>query len=403
LSNRRSFPEKHGEQSIHFSLFKRLAAILFFSVLVLGALSHLYFSKMVEKEVQQKADVFMNSLTSNIGRLLWTMDDQSIRNIGFYYQADEDIVHLKVVNSFGEIVFSFDKIESDSVVTLQRNLFYNDTGVGSVTLGISTARFQAEKTRLVLTAQALAMAVGMILLIVTRFILRKYLQQPLGQLDALAKAYAAGNFDADTYDSHWLEFQEVVSTFRKMGQTIQAQIAKITQAEADYRNIFENTMVGIIQTTLGEEVIMLNPAMVQMTGFASKEECLSSFSNASNFWVKPEHRRQWLAEVKKHGGVNGFETELIDKNSKPIEVSIHTRGRFQDNTLVSLDSIVVNITERKRAEKELSSQRDLLLGLFDNIETPAQSSELFQYGFSQDDFWRLQHPKRYLSGSFGPL
>jgi len=46
----------------------------------------------------------------------------------------------------------------------------------------------------------------------------------------------------------------------------------LEKIEASYRNLFENTPIGIYRTTPDGRILMANPALLEMLGYSSLEE-----------------------------------------------------------------------------------------------------------------------------------
>src|SRR6266851_1639627 len=66
------------------------------------------------------------------------------------------------------------------------------------------------------------------------------------------------------------------------------------EAERKYRDIFENAVEGIFQTTLGGEFIAANPALARMLGFESPEELIRERTDIGRtHYVESERRAEF--------------------------------------------------------------------------------------------------------------
>ena len=102
------------------------------------------------------------------------------------------------------------------------------------------------------------------------------------------------------------EFQEFERVLGRMGQEIKQQVMQIRDAEKRYRNIFENAMEGIFQTSSdGGSLLSINPALARMLGYDSPGEMLSQEnSQAIDFYADPSRREDLLNHLRKDGYAN---------------------------------------------------------------------------------------------------
>ena len=128
----------------------------------------------------------------------------------------------------------------------------------------------------------------------------------------------------------------------------------LLESEERYRRIFENSVVGIFQSTPEGRYISVNHALAKMLGYSSPADLISSISDISKqYYVDPEDRHQYQQVLQKDGIVENIEFRAQRKNGSQIWVSNSTRAYFdQYGKVDSYEGIVVDITERKRVEDE---------------------------------------------------
>jgi len=144
------------------------------------------------------------------------------------------------------------------------------------------------------------------------------------------------------------------------------------QAEERYRNIFENAVEGIIQSTPGGRFLSLNPAMARIYGYASPEEMIESVTDiARQLYTDPKARLEFTRRIKIDGKVEKFEARNLRKDGSLIWTSTNARTvRDARGRVMYYDGFVQDITERRQAEEalrlsmqEISHAHDLLLAL----------------------------------------
>ncbi len=132
------------------------------------------------------------------------------------------------------------------------------------------------------------------------------------------------------------------------------------RAESRYRNLFNTVPVGVFITTPEGKIIEANPRLVAMLGFEDVESLKGV--DVTKLWNYPEERSQFNAFLARDGVIENREAEFRRPDGTIVwcVVSAHivhdAAGKIDHYEGVSVD-----ITERKRAEQELSRARDAAL------------------------------------------
>ena len=132
------------------------------------------------------------------------------------------------------------------------------------------------------------------------------------------------------------------------------QHTALKESEKKYRNIFENAVEGLFQSTPEGGFISVNPAFARMLGYASPEELMSSVSDiAKQYYVNDEDRQRYKQILQKQGSVRFFEFQARCKDGSHIWVSNSTNVVYdQDGKIVCYEGYVTDITELKQVEEE---------------------------------------------------
>ncbi len=133
--------------------------------------------------------------------------------------------------------------------------------------------------------------------------------------------------------------------------------AALTISEAKYRHLFENSPLGIFRTTLDGRVLAVNAEMVRIFGCDSPEEVLRDFTDlAQQFYVDPNRRRNFIAQLRTQGIVQHFECEIKQRTGSTIWISMSAKltqndaANGQHNEQTVIDGFAMDVTERKRIE-----------------------------------------------------
>ena len=136
----------------------------------------------------------------------------------------------------------------------------------------------------------------------------------------------------------------------------------LRESRERYRSIFENAVEGIFQSTPEGRFIRVNPAMAKMCGYDSPEEMTSSITDiATQIYVYPEERRKSIEQLTEKGFINNYEYLSRRKDGGQLWVSVNARAvRDGSGKLLYYEGTYEDISERKRAEKELRAKTALL-------------------------------------------
>ncbi|MDD5008677.1 MAG: PAS domain S-box protein [Syntrophorhabdaceae bacterium] len=143
---------------------------------------------------------------------------------------------------------------------------------------------------------------------------------------------------------------------------------KIRQAEEKYRSIFENSVEGIFQTTPEGLFITANPALARMYGYDTPEELIATVKSIKEeLYVRPEERDLFRSLLHEKNVVNNFEAELRRKDEATFWVSMNARKiSNKDGEILYYEGTIEDITERKKAEERIITERQKFLSLVDN-------------------------------------
>lgn len=129
----------------------------------------------------------------------------------------------------------------------------------------------------------------------------------------------------------------------------------LRQSEAKYRNIFENAIEGIFQSTPEGKLISVNSSMAASYGYDSPEEMIASINDfGKQVFVNPKDRERWRTLLEEEGVLEGFEVQHYRKDCKVIWCSINARAiRDKSGNVSCFEGSIEDISIRKQVENEL--------------------------------------------------
>lgn len=116
-----------------------------------------------------------------------------------------------------------------------------------------------------------------------------------------------------------------------------------------YRGLFENSKDAIFITTKDGLILDANQAFLEMFGYL-EEELLTM--NEAELFVNPADREDHIREIGVKGAVKDLEVRLKKKEGRESDCLISSSVHYAtDGSVLGYQSIVRDITKRKRAEK----------------------------------------------------
>jgi len=129
----------------------------------------------------------------------------------------------------------------------------------------------------------------------------------------------------------------------------------LRQAENRHRNIIENAVEGIFQTTPAGGYVSVNPALARMYGYEEPSDLIAGVGDIGHqVYVDPHRRTEFKRLMLEHGLVQGFEYQVYRKDGSKIWLSENARAvRDANGAVLFYEGTVVDVTERKQLEDQL--------------------------------------------------
>jgi len=123
-------------------------------------------------------------------------------------------------------------------------------------------------------------------------------------------------------------------------------------------------MIGIIRMS-DSVILMLNPMFVKVTGY-SFDEFIGKTPDDLNLWINAEEKQQMFESIVHTGEVNNMEASMRIKDGSVITCLVSGK-KLMFNNEEALIFVVHDITERKKTEKLIAYERNMLRTLIDTI------------------------------------
>ncbi len=175
---------------------------------------------------------------------------------------------------------------------------------------------------------------------------------------------------------------------------LEQELVERKRAEEKYRDIFNNSIDGIFQSTEDGRFLSVNPAMARIYGYDSPEDMLNSVNDiGTQVYVNTEQRKEVLRRLNAGEKLSGYETLDHRKDGTSFWASMTAQAiRDENGRLLFYEGTIEDVTPRKQAEVEREK-------LIDELGKKNAELEQFTYTVSHD----LKSPLVTINGFLGYL
>ena len=273
---------------------------------------------------------------------------------------------------------------------------YQGRVLGDLITGFSMARVAAEMVRSRATV-ALVTLIAFSIGVLAVFALSTFITGPVQRIAATSEQIAAGDLgrraDVSSEDevgqlarsfnmmldrlaaaqyeledlNHTLE-QRVEQRARELREEIterrRAEVA-LRKTEEQYRLLFERNLAGVYIATVSGRILDCNEACARLFRYESKEQFMTEGGVIT--YMHSRDRQRLMRQLRETGALTNEEVELRGRGGEPVWALSNARliPSPDDATSATLEGILLDISDRKRAEEEMiyKAYHDSLTGL----------------------------------------
>ena len=173
-----------------------------------------------------------------------------------------------------------------------------------------------------------------------------------------------------------------VGTITDIEKRRQAEEA-VRKVQHRYREIVENSISGLYQTTPEGKFISANPALAKMLGYESADELMACVTDVGRqIYVSEAARKEFVYLMSEEGVVTSFEVELYRQDGSKIWALESARAiRGDRGEILYYEGSLLDVTDRKRthealveakvqAEVSSRARMDFLANMSHELRTP---------------------------------
>ncbi|PSB56840.1 histidine kinase [Chroococcidiopsis cubana CCALA 043] len=154
---------------------------------------------------------------------------------------------------------------------------------------------------------------------------------------------------------------------RTLEQQVAQRTAALRRSEAKFRNIFENSQVGIFRNRISDGLILnANQRLANLLGFDSPEEIVG-LEHSIDYFVNPSDRQQAHELMKRDGELRSYEAQLRKRDGTVFWGLTSSYLNAADGYV---EGVVADISDLKQAEAALRDSEAELRAIVSAIPDP---------------------------------
>ena len=170
---------------------------------------------------------------------------------------------------------------------------------------------------------------------------------------------------------------------RKMEDLIRA-------SEHKFRDIYENAIEGVFQTSVKGEILSANNSFARMVGYDTPEEFLSQVHDISYIYANMDDRLGILQALSQHNSVQNVHLEVVRRDGEKRWISLNARmvshpaGNY-------IEGSVVDITEEVLLKQSLEEKERIYRLLAENVSDVIWTADMdMRVNYISPSIWRLR-------------
>ncbi len=142
--------------------------------------------------------------------------------------------------------------------------------------------------------------------------------------------------------------------------------ADLKASEQRYRRLFEDAVLGIVQSTADGRILDVNSAFALMFGYESPDELKRVVNDiGSDLFADPSRRTEIIHQVENAPEIKTFENLYKRKDGSVFTGRFHLRAlRDPERKLLQFEGFVEDISDRKKSEELLKRSEERFASVF---------------------------------------
>ncbi len=204
----------------------------------IGVISHRFLLRPIRERLPEEARVFANALVEQVREPLWYLDATSIGRLLDRQRLYPALLGVRVENQFGDMLAGWQHDDHISAgISVSKPVFYRDERIGQVYVTWSLQPLVAVQSGFWPALFAVTIAGIAVLLLLTLWLIRRFLRAPLHTVVRSLREIANGRFDVKIPDARHQELRLLLNEARRMASRIRERTVSLHDEIAERQRI----------------------------------------------------------------------------------------------------------------------------------------------------------------------
>lgn len=161
--------------------------------------------------------------------------------------------------------------------------------------------------------------------------------------------------------------QELREHAQHLEEVVQEKTRHLQESEKRFRDLVELLPQGVFEIDSDFNVTFANRALLEMAGYS--EQDLAKGIHAFELFKQEDRKRVEENIMRRLGGesTSGSEYTLLRKDGTVLQILVYSAAVKRDGRPVGLRGIIVDVTDRKKAEEQIVAQNQMMNALLSKM------------------------------------
>lgn len=201
-------------------------------------------------------------------------------------------------------------------------------------------------------ASLITLTLVILLIVPITLIISNSINKPIQEIIQGFSLGARGDYSSRIHTKNQDEMGKLADYYNEFMSKLSESSRSLQASEERFRLLFENAVEGVFTINADGKFISVNPSMAKMLGYDGRKNLIREVSDfGAKAYIELSEQNRLIAELKRTGTINGFETMYKRRDGSSIWISLNARAYSDSNgDLTTIDVFCSDITEKKKAE-----------------------------------------------------
>jgi len=324
-----------------------------------------YVQGRMREDFQNKNNLELNNLAVIVAPLIYEYDFNAIERELDVIMEDEDVHYAIVMDEAGTTIRSKGvdgPTAGENLIEKEIDIFYQGETVGKLEMRFSLLRIDQEIQKLELITVLLFVTSFLVLALLTYFFSRRLIIKPINKLTDGVRHISQGDFDYRTPLKRKDQLGELAVSFNQMAKNLEKSQRALRESEERYALAQRAANIGSWDWDIRTGDLHWSETIEPLFGFRPGE--FGGTHEAFLECVHPEDRQYVIDSVNacvEDGKEYNIEHRIAWRDGTVRSV-LETGNVLRDKNgkAVRMLGVLMDVTERKRAEKALQKAHEEL-------------------------------------------